>query len=215
MIRADMKTETIFAIAAGLVALSFIFRKRKMKERMMQIAKDEMIFWKNGLIKEGAATHRQRLADYWRAAGIMNWPMQRMIDEPWSAAFISYVVKKAGAGSDFKYGPSHTVFWQAAKKNRSENNQNPFKAYRINEGKPAPGDIIMRGRQAGITYDTSGYFKSHSDIVISVTPDQALVIGGNLSNSVRMYGIPLTDGFIDNTKIRDGYPFIGYIKVSK
>lgn len=208
-----MNNQTLFAIAAGLLALGFIFRKRRMKDKMRQIAKNEMMFWKNGQIKEGAPTHQARLAEYWRAAGITNWPAQRMVAEPWSAAFISFVVKQAGAGSLFKYGPSHTIFWQAAKKNRAENNNNPFKAYRISEGKPQPGDIIMRGRQAGITYDTTGYFKSHSDIVVSVTPDQALVIGGNLSNSVRMYGIPLTDGYIDNTKIKDGYPFIGYIAV--
>jgi len=201
---------------AGILALSFIFkRKRKMKDKMIELAKAERDFWQNGKIKEGTPSHLPRLRQYWNAAGVRSWTDQRMIDEAWSAAFISYILKNAGAGSDFNYSTSHSVFWQSAKKNRADNNINPFKAYRILEAKPEPGDIIIKGRSAGITFDTPGYFKSHSDIVISVSPTQATVIGGNLSNSVRSYTVALKNGYIDNSKVTDGNPWIGIIKVNK
>lgn len=212
-----MKKEKLLLILAALLGFSFIaLRKRKkgmqgIRSKLKSIAESERDLWGNGTFKEDNPAFLSTLREYWKAAGVTNKPAQWMIDNAWSAAFISYVFKKAGAGSLFKYNPSHSVYFQAAKANRAANNDNPFKAYRITEKPVEVGDLIGYGRQSGITYDTPGQYKAHSDIVVSVTPTEALSIGGNVSNSVKTTRVKLNNGYIDPSNTN---PYFIIIKTS-
>jgi hypothetical protein len=102
------------------------------------------------------------LADYWRTGTGVNVPESSLASpafqmaHPWSAAFISWVMRQAGAGSAFRYAAAHSVYVAAAKQNRLSNNGNPFQAYRIAEVSPAPGDLVCKGRDgSGATYENS------------------------------------------------------------
>jgi Domain of unknown function (DUF1906)/Uncharacterized protein conserved in bacteria (DUF2272) len=111
---------------------------------------------------------------------------------PWSAAFISYVVKRAGpAYANFKFAASHSQFSNDAIQARILNRTSkPFWGYRREEQKPEIGDIVHRNRGPGAyTFDYAenhSEFTSHSDIVVEVTPHVARVLGGNVSDTVTM-----------------------------
>lgn len=195
-------------------ALIYVYRSQVKKGIKMTISKisdfanklknkaeEEYNFWKNGTIKEGNPLTMERLREYWReGAGVKNWSDYQMINEAWSAAFISYIVKKSGAGDQWKYAPSHSVYITDSIKNRKLNLNKAFKGYKPEEVKLQIGDIIGKPRQAGVNYDTTGSYKSHTDVVVNITKDYADTIGGNVSNSVSITRVPLKNGKIDKTK---------------
>jgi hypothetical protein len=166
--------------------------------------------WKNGSIKEGDSSTMDRLRKYWReGAGVTNWSDTKMTDEAWSAAFISYVMKKSGAGSDWKYSTSHSTYIVDSIKNRKENNSNPFKGYKPEEVKLEVGDLVGKARQSGVDYDTKGNYKSHTDIVVNIKDGIADTIGGNVSDSVYLTKVPIdASGKIDNSKVAGNKYFV-------
>jgi hypothetical protein len=140
------------------------------------------------------------LADYWRTgAGVavtdrdLRSP-QFQNSHPWSAAFISWVMRKAGAGRAFAYSASHATYVAAAKRNRLTNNGNPFRAYRVSEARPQVGDLVCKSRAgSGATYDNiRPGMATHCDIVLAVGPRSIRVVGGNVDNSVADRSVPLT-----------------------
>ena len=78
-------------------------------------AQSEKTFWGNGEKKENANTEEinQKLNDYWDASAYK--PSGDPWSEPWSAAFMSYVMQKAGV--NFK-SPAHTTWATKALENR-------------------------------------------------------------------------------------------------
>lgn len=126
-------------------------------------------------------------------------------DVPWSAAFISFVVRKAGpAYAGFKFADAHSVFANDAIQARILGRRDrPFWGYRRTEAKPEIGDIIQRCRTANaISFDYAENherYKSHSDIVVEVTSNVVRVIGGNISDTVSM-----ADG-IQEYKLENGF----------
>lgn len=160
-----------------------------LRSRIAQVAMQEWQRWGNGSINESDPRMRSTLEDYWRVAtrsvpGTASW----WSAIPWSAVFISWVMAKAGAGSNFSYGSAHTTYVAAAKRNRLAGNSNPFKTYRIDEVAPQVGDLVCQEREnSGVSYDNvdDGNFRaSHSDIVVEALPGKLTVIGGNVSNTV-------------------------------
>jgi hypothetical protein len=108
---------------------------------------------------------------------------------PWSAVFISYVMRTAGAGPAFRYSAAHQYYVAAARKNRLDRNtSNPFWAFRATEIAPQIGDLVCASRSdSGATYDNIGDPQSratHCDVVTEVRPGQIRVIGGNVSQTV-------------------------------
>lgn len=137
---------------------------------------------------------------------------------PWSAVFISWCVKQAGASkAEFKFAMAHSVFVNEAIKNA------------VNGTGSSKGSISVINPQAlGISFRTIAEttrsifafakthknYESHSVIVIEIGQDAgggfAFCIGGNESDSVRRSVVRLDSrGFI---KRRDGSPFICVIK---
>jgi hypothetical protein len=203
------KSDRLLYIVGGLAVLAiatFVVYKVKNKgkggnfrKNLAKLAEKEHSDWNFGKIKETASSMYDRLVTYWKNVG---WgeSMWTPTSVPWSAAFISYVMKKAGAGDNFKYSSSHSSYIRDAVKNRKENNANPFKAYRLNEKKVEVGDLVCYARQDGVGYDTTSSYKSHCDIVVSADNNEAKVIGGNVGNSVTKTTVKLNNGFVNDNK---------------
>ena len=163
------------------------------KQNAIRIANDQWNIWNlNGKKWERNRSVGRLLQDYWKTGARRNFSLRdlRRIsfqeDHPWSAAFISWVMKKAGAGKAFRYSGAHAAYIKAAKENRLAGNSNPFKAYRISEIKPRVGDLVCKSRaRSGANYDNIRVgHKTHCDIVTSVKPGKLITIGGNVGNSV-------------------------------
>jgi hypothetical protein len=110
----------------------------------------------------------------------------------WSATFISYIMRIAGAGADFPYSPNHATYINAAVRGTSR----VLQAYPPARYAPAPGDLICvgRGSSAVLTFadlPTADLFPSHCDIVTSANASELSVIGGNVDDAVTLKHIPL------------------------
>jgi hypothetical protein len=189
-----------------------------LRANFVRIANQEWNRWNAGGRKtETDARVRPILQDYWRTGvGVQVTDSQLASAEwqsqhPWSAAFISWVIRQAGAGSSFRYSAAHATYISWAKHNRVVNNTNPFKAYRTTEVMPVPGDLVCLSRAgSGATYDNiRPGMKTHCDIVTEVQSDRLVTVGGNVSNSVTRR-FPATDA--------NGYltqqPYFAIIKLS-
>lgn len=140
----------------------------------------------------------------------------------WSATFISYVMRIAGAGQRFPYAINHSDYINIAKQNTG----GAIPAYaivaeRLDTYAPQPGDLIClgRGRAGNLTYDDlpAGRFPGHCDIVVLARPGELSVIGGNVDDAVTMKHIPVTaDGKLatpDGTVLDSRYPWLTVIRV--
>jgi hypothetical protein len=152
--------------------------------------------------KETVEPFSSRVANYWLGIPSKQYDdlvkkfakakgrLDGTIDLAWSAAFISYCMQMAGAGSAFPYSSGHATWMVLSIKNkRSGKLKASLVGFRPGEIPLKPGDLIARPRQDGITYDNAvakGWFISHSDIVVEIDKENkvAYVIGGNIGQSV-------------------------------
>ena len=213
-----LKQKALLAVVLGLVSTSFsVFaqpsladpRRLPIDPAVVRIAEGEHRLW--GGKKENAEWGR--VVIYWRE-GVgrtdINTRQEVISDNfPWSAAFVSYVMKKAGAGNQFVYSSAHYDYIvDAIRKRRDGRTTAPFVGYRLSETIPLTGDLVCASRagDAGrVTYDnalTYGRFASHCDIVVAKRPTAIDVIGGNVSNSVTRVTIPLANGRVPGTNNR-------------
>jgi hypothetical protein len=125
--------------------------------------------------------------------------------QPWSAAFISWVMCEAGLGdpAQFARDISHRVYIDQAI--RARDGQAPeaaFVAHDVGEQPIEPGDLLCNSR-GGVDYRSIGdrrpdmgeYAPAHCDVVVRVGDDRINVIGGNVVQGVSLTMLPL---------IRDG-----------
>jgi hypothetical protein len=113
----------------------------------------------------------------------------------WSAAFISYVMRSAGAGRSFPYAPSHSTYINAAARMAQGAAQNwSVLAERTGSYAPQPGDLICLGRRSAkaMRFEDlpAGPFASHCDLVIGPSSAGLAVIGGNVDDAVTMKHVP-------------------------
>ena len=120
-------------------------------------------------------------------------------DYAWSAAFISYVMRIAGAGQRFPYSGDHADYINAARRvSLGETKSWLVAAERVQDYAPRTGDLICfgRGKAKGLRFDdlpTPSLFPSHCDIVVdTAVPGQITVIGGNVEDLVTMNTVPVT-----------------------
>lgn len=151
----------------------------------------------------------QRVSDYWWYGQDFNAPEggwgslynqngTRISGTPaaWSAAFISYVMRTAGAGPGFPYTPLHADYINAAARG-----EGVLRAERPETYAPRPGDLICLGRLSArkLRFDDlpSGRFFGHCDLVVQAQPGQLSVIGGNVAAGVTMKHVPTNpDGLL-------------------
>ncbi|MEB3334606.1 MAG: DUF2272 domain-containing protein [Cyanobacteriota bacterium] len=164
--------------------------------------------------KEGDPGQWQRVATYWREGLLQDPPRSSAevssSDRPWSAAFISYVMKRAGAGERFPYAASHSGTINEAIYNRQQSLPNArLKGYRVTEYAPRAGDLLCapRGWSIGqVTYDNAGrfdFFPSRCELVIGATSIQIVTIGGDLLDSVTLRKIKAVNGKIAPESVGD------------
>lgn len=113
-----------------------------------------------------------------------------VIDAPWSAAFISYVMAQAGANG-FRHSPSHIDYIRAA-----YHDNGPYGFADPNQTAVALGDMLcyVRNNRVVVGYGGLSSFlassnaglQSHCDIVVNITPNEVWLIGGNVANMVTM-----------------------------
>ena len=119
-------------------------------------------------------------------------------DYAWSAAFVSYVMRIAGAGRGFPYSASHSDYIDIAKQMAlGQVSGWIIRAERPEAYAPLPGDLICLGRgSAGdLRYDDlpAGHFPGHCDIVVdNAVPGQISVVGGNVDDAVTLKHVPVT-----------------------
>jgi len=164
-------------------------------EMLLQNTISEWVRFDKGRAHEESDPYYRYVGEMWSSIGEAYDGRSRYPngDEvPWSAAFISFVVRKSGnAYAGFKFAASHSVFSHDAIQARVLNRTDrPFWGYRRTEKPPEIGDIVHRNRGNGnFSYDFAenhSQFKSHSDIVVEVTSHVARVIGGNVGDTVSM-----------------------------
>ena len=116
----------------------------------------------------------------------------------WSAAFVDYVMRTAGAGRRFPYSPTHSDYINAARQSSGW----VITALHPSTYAPQRGDLICMSRgNRRIQYADlpTGRFPGHCDMVVSIRPGSLDVIGGNVENSVSMKHIPVTaNGYLGN-----------------
>jgi hypothetical protein len=171
-----------------------------LRGNIVRFASQEWNRWNKGAIKEDNPQIRPVLVDYWATGAKTRLSEPGWWSKyPWSAAFISWVMNKSGAGGAFPYAAGHAVYISRTKQNRLANSNNPFKAYRITEVQPRIGDLVCRSRAgSGATYDNiRPGMTTHCDIVTAVQPGSLTSIGGNVKNSVSMTKVPTNaSGFV-------------------
>ncbi len=137
----------------------------------------------------------QRVADYWKfIGGAYGHLTGKDRGWAWSAAFISWCMKEAGAGDLFPYSAGHYKWINRSIKAAAEGG-GPLVGHRLNAYTLKPGDLIgyWRGDKV-ITFDnarTIGWYESHTDIVVEVANGVAYTIGGNVMHSVTKRAVKL------------------------
>jgi hypothetical protein len=164
----------------------------------------------------------QRVADYWRRTPALRnlrgidgareceqpsgeWRdtaacRSFILDNPWSAAFVSYVMKAAGV-EDFGFSHEHIAYIRDAYDPAS-----PRRRYRLvapDRETPEIGDLLCYSREPRIANhrDLIAFFergggglRTHCDIVVGVDLDgdsKLYLIGGNVMQTVMMRKLPL------------------------
>jgi hypothetical protein len=121
------------------------------------------------------------------------FPPEQDGDYAWSAAFVSYVMRMAGAGTGFPYNGNHHVYIRAALRGDAALT---IAAERAEDYAPRLGDLVCVGRadNAGLRFDDAKQmrsFKSHCDIVVETgSPEGIAVLGGNVSDTVAWRRFP-------------------------
>lgn len=159
-------------------------------EKLLAAAVKEWVRFAKGAGQEQLDPYYKYVGEMWHAIGMNLDGRDR--DMPWSAAFISWAVRKAGAGyGAFKFAASHSVFVHDAIQARLLGRlDRPFWGHRITQEKPVLGDIVARNRAGNsFSFDYAeghSQYISHSDIVVEVRPGMIRVMGGNVGQTVSL-----------------------------
>ena len=155
----------------------------------------------------------QRVGEYWWLGLDRRWFEQRWTgihdqygnvfpaslegNYAWSAAFVDYVMRMAGATDHFPYAPDHAAYINAARLHTMGADPEVWlNAYPLQNYAPQPGDLICAWREHHpVTYaelPTPTPFPGHCDIVVGRTPGYLRVIGGNVQDAVAMKNVAVT-----------------------
>jgi len=154
------------------------------------------------------------IAGYWAVTPEGSWIVDRMNErwrgpdgdsarwrDPWSAAFISWVMCEGGLGTSaqFQRAVAHHVYVDQAIRAREDRGSSAaFAAYDAGETAIEPGDLLCSSRRP--MYRTIGQRRAqagtgarmHCDVVVKVDPvaERVMAIGGNVRGRVAMKLLP-------------------------
>ncbi len=178
---------------------------QEFKDTAVKIALEEKAKWNTR--KEYDVEGFKLVFGYWFNAGLITKSNLKSLESGpyWSAAFISCVLRIAGAGRYFEYSDGHTTYIKAAKKRKPGN---PFWLYKLedmgigdafaDENKIEPGDIICNARRddrdpTASTFDSIQAY-NHCNIIteiISGDKPYIIAIGGNVNDNVDTHKIEI------------------------
>jgi hypothetical protein len=151
-----------------------------------------------------------QIKKYWRATELA-FPGCAVF---WSAVFVSFCVKQAGAtAEEFAFHSRHSHFVHAAIQNKLRN-RGVFHGLRPESTPLRRGDILQVNRD-GTKHDydsasTDPAYGSHSAIVVKIDAGSAITVGGNEGDSIRKTRVVLTSrGFV---KKRTTNPHISIVR---
>ncbi len=185
---------------------------------------------------DGVTEAWRRVAIYWRDSGLL-WQMGGfagardcshaagdryaspscrafVVDNPWSAAFVSFVLKRAGVPG-FQVSPSHFDYVRDA---YTHPQTSPYQYLPPANVRLAPGDLLCLVRASDRAYGYQGLTAAldqgqgglpmHCEIVTAVNPDndgKAYLVGGNVHQGVTMRLLAVTpDGMLAGLPQRIG-----------
>ena len=154
------------------------------------------------------------IAGYWAATPKGSWMVDRQNSrwkgpaglasrwrDPWSAAFVSWVMCEGGLGSSSQFRRSiahHVYVDQAIRARDAGSSQSGFTAYDVGETVVGPGDLLCSSRRG--SYGTIAQrrrhlgvgARMHCDVVVKLEPDRKriLAIGGNVRGTVSLKLLP-------------------------
>jgi Uncharacterized protein conserved in bacteria (DUF2272) len=223
----------VSSILATFVVRIFFKRSHTMSQftdKVVEVCASERALFKNEQAKEWWDPQFKRIGDYWRELGITRDGRTSIVfrkkpngqleldangqpipvhpnnngNPPWSAAFISFVAKQAGAGTKFHYKGYHSHYIiKALKAAASAGSTAPWIARRVESYKPKVGDLVAGGREwaKNASFDTaetivdtsvaSDFFPSHTDFVVEVSTAKIVTVGGNVAQTVKRKSWPL------------------------
>jgi len=164
---------------------------------------------------EESARVAPSIAGYWAATADGAWILERQNAawqgpagigarwrDPWSAAFISWVMCESGLGDDrFRRHIAHHAYIDQAIAARDDPTLSAaFVAHDVGERAVEPGDLLCRVRRAAYRSvadrrdDVGVGVRSHCDIVVGVDAERerVLAIGGNVQGRVSLKLLPAT-----------------------
>ena len=167
-----------------------------------------------GIWEDDDHEHSDRINQYWRAVGkyrLTGYDCR----EPWSAAFISWIMRVAGVPTDvFPPSSAHRYYLN----HFLANAQDPFAAlipHTIQQYKPTPGDLICATRSKVEPQEVmeklpdSVNSGAHCDIVVETDGQTLQAIGGNVRNSVSRTVLTLSpDGHLQYSSPRPWFLII-------
>jgi hypothetical protein len=166
-------------------------------------------------LRDGTPAWR-RVAAYWQGSGTA-WPPEGLspqadcfgtaaernalcrtflIDTPWSAVFVSWVMARAGLPG-FRHSARHVDYVRQAWRDGT----GPYRIADPDAESPAVGDMLcytrtgqafgVAGFRAWLERDAGGALAMHCDIVVSTSNARARLVGGNVLQGVTMRVLPL------------------------
>ena len=161
-----------------------------------------------GIWEDDDRPHSERVNQYWRAVG-MNRLSGYDCKEPWSGAFISWIMRSVGVANDrFPVSSAHRVYLNHFLAN-ANNPAAAFLPHPIQHYKPQAGDLICATRSKTsppkVLEALPDSFKAglHCDIVVASHGRILQVIGGNVRNSVSKTTLTLSpEGYLQPSSLR-------------
>lgn len=156
------------------------------------------------ILKEATEPLTSRIKEYFAACGAPGVTHA----QPWSAAFISWVMRQAGAdASQLPFAPNHARYiLQGLQASEDGNEDAPLVYYDLDKMAPRVGDLLgfsrtskVKSRDDMLAFLPNRHFDSHTDIVTDVSNNNVRLIGGNLGDRIKQLKEPLVDG-----KVKEG-----------
>lgn len=178
-------------------------------------------------LRDASTPAWRRVADYWKGSGLL-WQMSSfagasecgyspaansdqmrvanascrafLIDNPWSAVFVSYVMNRAGV-PNFRASASHIDYVRDA---YLHPDSSPYTFADPDTTAPAPGDLLCFVRASSTPFGYAGLkafldrdqgaLNMHCDIAASIDGGKLYLIGGNVLQSVTLRELNLNAG---------------------
>lgn len=151
-----------------------------------------------GYWEDDDAKHSRRVNAYWSAAGHPELDGMHC-RVPWSAAFVTWVMKRSGVPSG-QFTPS-IAHWEYLSQSVANAGMSGrwFIPRRVQDYAPRPGDLVCSTRGSRKARTVNGYVSpemlegksTHCDLVVSRKGRKLEAIGGNVRNSVSKASLEL------------------------